>query len=118
MKMTNKLALGVALCVALIVTLGCLGCTTFGDKSAKVLASSAATVDSAMKGWATYVVLTKPPPEAEAKVKAAYVKYQSAMSAAQSAWFAVQANGDKTAWQQAESALLAAQFDLLALVKK
>lgn len=93
-----------------------IGCASFQTTAAKLLTSTALTVDATMKGWATYVVQNNVSDAQQAPVKAAYSKYQIAMTAAQAAYTALVANGDKNAWQQASAALTAASSGLTQLV--
>ena len=98
----------VSLCAVLIM----VGCATSG----KVLTSSAIAVDAAMKGWAYYVVTQHPSPAVEQKVRDAHTRYLVALNAAEAAWYAAGTTGDKTAVSRANTALTAAQADLIVLI--
>ena len=108
-----KKLIAIAVC-ALMVSL--LGCATLQSNSAKTLATTAQTVDAAMQGWASWVVLDQATDEQEAKVRAAYTKYQLAMGVARNAYTISTKTGDTTAWKAAAEALLASKNDLLNLV--
>ena len=94
-----------------------VGCATFQNNAGKTLASAAATVDAAMKGWAAFVVAGGATDAQQAQVRAAYGKYQLAMSAAETAYLTAVKSGDQSAWGTAASALLASQSQLIALVQ-
>jgi len=94
------------------------GCASFERTSGKALASSALTVDAAMKAWAQYVVLQHPPADQEAKVRAAYEQYQRSMRLAQDAWLAAVNSGDKTWWESAFLSLTQNEATLLALIRE
>ena len=102
------------LAAALILFPGCQTTTT--DTAARVLVSAVQSVDAAMQGWAHYVALGKATPAQETAVYNAYVKYQRAESAAQTALLVTLDNHDDPIWTQARDALTAAQKDLLQLV--
>lgn len=76
--------------IVLLLSLICAGCSTV-EKS---IATTAITVDSAMKGWATHVAMGKATPQDELRVKSAYINYQTSMRAVRAAYSA--ANIDKT----------------------
>lgn len=94
-----------------------VGCATFDQNAGKTLASVAASVDAAMHGWATYVVTAKVSDADQAPVKAAYVKYQASMAAAEAAYIALVKSGSQPAWTAAKDALVASQSQLLALIQ-
>lgn len=80
---------------AAIALLGFTGCATSPQQSAgKTLSSIAVSVDSAMQGWAKWVVIQRNNPAAsqaeilknEGKVKTAYENYQAAMRLAKGAY--------------------------------
>lgn len=93
-----------------------IGCASFQTNAAKLLTSTALTVDATMKGWATYVVQNNISDVQQAPVKKAYSQYQIAMGGAQAAYTALIANGDKNAWQQASAMLTASSSALTQLV--
>ncbi len=96
--------------IAPIIALAVLltGCTTLtNDSAGKFLASTAATVDAAMKAWATYVVVAKIDAEGQAEVKSAYVKYQASMAVAETAYVALVKDGNKVTWASAKTVLTA-----------
>lgn len=73
-----------ALC-AVLFAIGCAGRVTppsAAEVAYKTLASTQATVDTAMKAWADYVVAGHAKPEDEAVVQTVYSKYQVAIRAA------------------------------------
>lgn len=92
------------------------GCTTFQGSAGKTLASTAQVVDSAMQGWATWVVLGKATTEQENKVRAAYTKYQYTMGAARNAYILLGQTGDKLPWEQASLVLTQCKQELLDMV--
>lgn len=89
------------------------GCASTGSK---VLSSTALTVDAAMRGWAVWTVQGQADAEDEAAVRAAYIQYQLAMQAAESAYLAAVSSGDKDIWDQAKAGLEAARESLLLLI--
>lgn len=58
------------------------GCKTPEQGAYRTIGTVSVSVDAAMNGWGDYVRAGKATPEQEAKVKAGYVKYQSAMRVA------------------------------------
>lgn len=82
-------------------------CATFKSNAGKTIASTALTVDAAMKGWAAYVVLNNVPADKQAPVRAAYVQYQLAMTAAKDAYVTLMTTGDQAPWNVAGPALTA-----------
>ena len=115
MKKINNILIGVALLVTLVT-----GCKTSEvDKAGKSLATVAQTVDSAMKGWATWVAQGNSNEQEEAKVKALYTKYQSTMAIARNAYSAVAIEGtpeSKQIFSNILIALAASQSDILNLI--
>lgn len=91
-------------------------CASFQNTAGKLLASTADTVDAAMRGWATYVVINKVGEDKQLPVRNAYANYQTAMVAAESAYKAAVQSGDQSAWSQASAALTAASGALTTLV--
>ncbi len=110
-KTASMIALG------LVFLMPLTACTTFQDTAGKVLTTTAATVDKAMQGWATYVVLNQVPEDKQTTVRAAYAKYQLAMAAAEDAYLAGVQSKDQTVYKQAEAALIGASGDLTALIQ-
>lgn len=103
----------------LIAVLTCAvlcGCASFQVTSGKLLASSALSVDAAMKGWAQWVVAGQATTDQESAVKAAYQRYQVSMSLAQSAYTAAVATDDRTAFQRAADVLAANKQALVDLI--
>jgi len=94
-----------------------IGCATFQGNAGKVLATAATTVDAEMKGWAAFVVAGGATDAQQAQVRAAYSKYQIAMSAAETAYMTAVKTGDQSSWGTAAAALLASQSQLIALAQ-
>lgn len=93
------------------------GCATrWQDTYGKLLATIAQTTDSAMRGWATYVVVAKVPEANQQSIRSAYGQYQLAMTTAQAAYKASVASGDQTGIVAASAALRAAQAGLFTLI--
>jgi len=106
----KKLFLALLLASSLVV-----GCKTTPQTTAgKLLASTAMTVDSTMKGWATYVAANHVPDEKQKSVKDAYQKYQLAMSVAAIS-YGTMANGTNN-WESASKALTASSTALTTLI--
>lgn len=99
----------------LVATMLC-GCATWQKNGGKLIASTAVAVDSAMQGWAVWVVDGKATAGDEAKVKLVYIKYQLAMKAASEAYVASVKLEDKSIWTQAVAGLVAAREELIALI--
>lgn len=104
------------LLLASLSLLALVACASFQNTAGKLLASTADTVDAAMRGWATYVVINKVPEDKQLPVRNAYANYQTAMVAAESAYKAAVQSGDQSAWSQTSAALTAASGALTALV--
>lgn len=111
----------IKLIVKLLLLLALTGCASYMDTTAKGLSSVAITVDSSMKGWAQWVKMGKATVGDEAKVQAAYEKYQAAMATAESAYLAV-ARLDTTEMRSALNVAVAAldgsKGDLINLIKE
>src|SRR5690242_4426571 len=75
-----------ALAFGLVLQFGCATTNTFQNNSGKFLATTAATVDAAMHGWAVWVASGKASPGDEAQVKAIYQQYQGSMMLATNAY--------------------------------
>ncbi len=101
--------------VALSLMLG--GCVTYKQNAGKLLASTALTVDAAMRSWATVVKMGKATDEQQAKVRAAYEKYQMAMTVADAAYTALVSLDDKSLWPLASSQLTDASTSLTTLIQ-
>lgn len=67
---------------ALAIGLSMVGCKATLSNSGKVIASSSEAVDAAMKGWASYVVLYKPPISQEDQVRSMLMQYRQIEHAA------------------------------------
>ncbi len=101
-----------------IVTLFCVACASTLNNAGKTLASIASTVDEGMKGWATYVVINKPPINQEQAIRDMYSKYQSSMLIAKIAYATAAAEPTNTsALTVALSTLEASRFQLLGLIQ-
>jgi hypothetical protein len=95
-----------------LVVLGCA--TTNTDTAGRLLASTAQTVDAAMKGWAQWVQMSGKATKADQdNVRSLYSNYQTAMSIAQASYIAFATTGDKNVWLRASAALTASKADLL-----
>ena len=93
------------------------GCATYRQNAGKLLASTALAVDAAMRGWREVVHMGKATPEQEAKVKAAFEKYQLAQSAAEAAYTLLMTMGDKSAWPTASAQLTESSTGLTSLIQ-
>ena len=69
-----------------------VGCATFETTAYRIIGSTAIAVDGAMTAWGDYVRSGQATPEQEARARAAYERYQTAMRSARIA---------VTAWKQA-----------------
>lgn len=94
------------------------GCATWQSDGGKTLATVAVTVDSAMKGWATYCATHDVPQDEHGAVRSAYQRYQIAMRGASLAYSAAVKVGDKGTWQEAKAAVLAAKDSIIQLVQQ
>lgn len=101
--------------VALAALMWC-GCAIVQNNAGKTLATVATTVDAAMKGWATYVVMGQASASQEDQVRAAYVRYQACLATANAAYQGLASAGGQPAWEQALASLQGAQGTLLELV--
>src|SRR5262245_43779951 len=90
---------------AIVTLFGCATTPNWQDSYGKILATTAQTVDAAMKGWAMYVVTGNPPADQQAKVKTAYQEYQAAFDVALNAYNASVALKDASLFEQAQAAL-------------
>lgn len=102
--------------LVLLILLLAPGCVT--QTPGRVLATTVATVDAAMQGWATWVALGHATSEQELAVRAAYERYQALQHAAEAAYVAAAKTSDPSVFQRASAALTAAQGDLLYLLAK
>jgi hypothetical protein len=101
-----------------IVALFCVACASTLSTTGKLLGSTATTVDEGMKGWATYVVLNKPPIQQENAVRDAYSKYQASMLTAKIAYATAAAEPTNTApLDIALKTLDASRIQLLLLIQ-
>lgn len=75
------------------------------------------TVDASMNAWGDWVRAGKATPDSEARVEAAYVKYQAAMAVVKSGVVAAEGQpADSPAYLAVPAALSAAASDLIALI--
>ncbi len=79
--------------IPLILLLGCA--TSFQNVAGKLLASTAATVDTVMKGWAAYVIAGQASDDQQRQVRAVYGDYQVSMSAAETVYLSTVTSGSK-----------------------
>jgi uncharacterized protein GlcG (DUF336 family) len=107
--MKTLVTLTLALCAL------CLGCRTT-NPSGKIIASSAVTVDAAMKGWSVWVHDGKATEAQEVMVRDAFIKYKSIETAARKAYAAAYAAKDDSSMAQVVAALQAAVADLNLIV--
>jgi len=109
--------LGVPLFAALLLAagLGGSGCAT-SNPEGRLLASTAQTVDAAMKGWSIWVVDGKAEPYSEVRVRELYGRYQLAMAAAKESYTVWKATGEKTPWERASVTLRQSRDFLLNLI--
>ena len=101
------------LVLALAVVQGCVG---FKATAGKTLATTAASVDTSMKGWAAWVALGKATPQDQLQVKENYQYYQLAMQAATNAYIVSVTIGDHTVFKEADVKLQATRSHLLSTV--
>ncbi len=114
-SLTGKLG-GWVLAASLIAAAsGGAGCATTNTPG-RVLATTAVTVDGAMKGWGEWVALGKATTGDEAKVKAAYETYQTSFSLALKAYQAASGAAGEPVWVQAAATLKGCQVDLLGVI--
>ncbi len=100
-----------------LTTMFLSGCAGWQQDGGKTLATVAVTVDSAMKGWATYCATHDVPQDEHGAVRNSYIRYQIAMKSASEAYQAAVMLKDKSAWQQVQGALLASKDDIVTLIK-
>lgn len=111
----KKLKLSILVSLAAIVILF-NACATWDQAAGKTLVTTAQSVDAAMKGWAMYVVMSNPPTNQQAEIKAAYIRYQASFDAALKAYNVTVVTKDQGPWQAASAALLSAQTSLLSII--
>jgi len=94
---------------SLLITLTLLviniGCVTTQSTAAKLIASTATTVDNAMKGWATFVVIHGVSEADQQPIRNAYATYQHAMLITKTAYSDLVSLGDKESWAKASTTL-------------
>ena len=95
-----------------------LGCQH--PSAGKFLAQTEITVDSTMKGWATYVVSSngKVTPEQEAAVRNQYGTVQKTMLVASNAWKTSLVSKDNTSWVVASNAVYNARLGFVTIVQQ
>lgn len=93
------------------------GCANWKQASYKGTGTAVVTAEAAMKAWASYVVAGQATADQEAKVKAAYEKYQKAALTLIAAGKSATANGNRAPFEIALTASAAAQADLVALIQ-
>lgn len=93
-----------------------IGCATWQDSAGKTLATTAQTVDSAMKGWALYAVRVNPPVTEQIKVRSAYGQYTNSFDVALKAYNLAVLTTNQNVWQASSSVLTASQTALLSLL--
>jgi hypothetical protein len=108
--------LTVTVCITMLLN-GCAS-NNWQTVVGKSLGTIAQSVDSAMKGWATYVVMNNVPDSDQQKVRNVYLQYQVAMQGAQRAYGAAVTANDQSIVTQAMTALSAAQSQILTLVSQ
>lgn len=113
---TSHASAVLVLLTALAILCGCT--TTPLDRSAKVLTSTVATVDSAMQGYATAVALGAVPVDKQNDVRQLYAQYQTAESIAETAIVAAIKTGDASALEKTSAALIAARDPLLVFLAR
>lgn len=118
-RLRTKLALCAILLlpVSLVATVGFGGCAN-PERTAYVSTGVVTiTVDGAMNGWGDYVRAGKATPEDEAKVKAAYQKYQASIRALKAAVLSsVNAPNEQEILMTALNAIDAAKNELINLI--
>lgn len=90
---------------------GCLG-PNQAQTVGRTLATTAATADSTMKGWAIWSVTHPVDPVKEADVRKAYANYQLYMNLAKSAYHDLSIAGDQEAMNEALKSLSEAATQL------
>ncbi len=111
--MKQKLLLSI-LAVAALVTMLLCGCASSQQTAAKVLTSTALTVDAGMKAWGQWAQTHEVTEAQHAAVKGAYERYQASMALAVTAYANV-TSIDKP-WPAALNALELSSGQLLNLV--
>ncbi len=111
-----KTALKLLTLTCLVTTLLCGCASNWQTATGKSLATIAQTVDTAMKGWATYVVVAKVQESQQARVRAAYIQYQVAFNTALTAYGGAVSAADQSLLGKTQAALVASQQSLLALI--
>ena len=94
-----------------------LGCASFQTNAGKTLASTAITVDAAMKGWAKWADQNGRDPARDLSVRTAYVRYQMAMQVASSAYVRLAQSQDRSQWNTASANLLKESAAVLDIIK-
>lgn len=110
----------VSICLLLLAALFLCSCRTTSplDTSAKLLASTVQSVDTAMQGYATAVVLDLVPADDQAKVRKLYGDYQAAVAVAEAAITHAIKTGDAGSLAATSAALTAARDPLLAFLAR
>lgn len=104
----------VPLCLVAVGLAFVTGCVSVQDRAGKYLASTAITVDAAMRGYAAWVALHPGPPSPEqATVRAAYMNYQATMMIATNAYAAAVLSKDWSGWDGASNQLFVAKTALI-----
>ena len=107
----------VVIMAALVLFSGCVTSSPL-DRAAKSLAAIVQSVDSAMQGYATAVVLDLVSDHDQAEVKKLYADYQAAEAVAETAITTALKTGDAGGLVAATSALDAAKLPLLKFVAR
>jgi hypothetical protein len=114
--------LGAAISISMLILAALLlsACRTTSplDVSAKTLASTVQSVDAAMQGYATAVVLDLVKPDDQAKVRKLYEDYQAAVAVAETAITTAIKTGDAGSLAATSAALTAARDPLLAFLAR
>lgn len=106
----------VVIAALLFFSAGCA--TTPTDRAAKLLASTVQTVDVAMQGYATAVVLDAVPLDDQAKLKKIYADYQAAVALAETAITTAIKSGDAGSLAAATAMLNESRDQLLAFLAR
>jgi predicted small secreted protein len=93
-------------------------CNTVRGTGGKVIASTALSVDAAMKGWAQYVVSGKATPVQEQNVREYYRRYQIAILVAHDAYAQSVTSNDTTAFKQAIDVLNTQKAQIISLIQR
>ena len=94
-----------------------LGCASFQTNAGKTLASTAMTVDAAMKAWSKYVDKNGVDPARNLAVKTAYIRYQAAMQTASMVYVHLSQSKDQSQWVDAAANLLRDSQAVVKLIK-